>query len=103
MISIIQIYENETGNKMPTNYLGFLEWHKDYIKWLELSLSILIFCNDQKKLSEQTPVEWLINKLQKSIHYQRVINEVNQSSTDVTDVIKQAKQMERLQHRVADN
>ena len=34
MKSIIQIYENETGNKMPTNYLGFLEWHKDYIKWL---------------------------------------------------------------------
>ena len=52
MKSIIAIYENETGNKMPTNYLGFLEWHKDYIKWLELSLSILIFCNDQKLCDE---------------------------------------------------
>ena len=53
MQSIIKIYENETGNKMPTNYLGFLEWHKDYIKWLELSLSILIFCNNQKELSAE--------------------------------------------------
>ena len=47
---------------------------------------------------KQTAVEWLINELKRSIHYQRLINEVNQSSTDVTDVIKQAKQMEREQH-----
>ena len=41
----------------------------------------------------KTAVEWLINELKTSIHYQRVINEVNQSSTDVKDVIKQAKQI----------
>jgi hypothetical protein len=47
---------------------------------------------------KQTAVEWLVNELKKSIHYQRVINEVNQSSTQIKDVIEQAKQMEREQH-----
>ena len=47
---------------------------------------------------KQTAVEWLINELKTSIHFHRVINEVNQSSTDVKDVIKQAKQKEREQH-----
>lgn len=48
--------------------------------------------------AKETAIEWLINELKTSIHYQRVIIEVNQSSTDVKDVIKQAKQMEREQH-----
>ena len=42
---------------------------------------------------KQTAIEWLINELKTSKHYQRVINEVNQSSTDVKDVIKQARAM----------
>jgi hypothetical protein len=46
---------------------------------------------------KQTAVEWLVNELKKSKHYQRVINEVNQSSTEIKDVIDQAKQMEREQ------
>jgi DNA mismatch repair ATPase MutS len=44
---------------------------------------------------QQTAVEWLIEQLQKTRDYQRVINEANQSSTSVRDVIKQAKEMER--------
>ena len=49
--------------------------------------------NNLKRNNMKTAVEWLINELKTSIHYQRVINEVNQSSTDVKDVIKQAKQI----------
>ena len=44
---------------------------------------------------QQTAVEWLINELQKTRDYQRVINEANQSSTSVRDVIDQAKEMEK--------
>lgn len=40
-------------------------------------------------------VEWLVNELKTSKHYQRVINEVNQSSTQIKDVIEQAKAMGR--------
>jgi DNA mismatch repair ATPase MutS len=47
--------------------------------------------NDKK----QTAVEWLISQLQKSKDFQRVINEVNQSSTSVRNVIQQAKEMEK--------
>ena len=42
-------------------------------------------------------VEWLVNELKTSKHYQRVINEVNQSSTEIKDVIEQAKAMEKEQ------
>ena len=45
----------------------------------------------------QTAVEWLVNELKTSKHYQRVINEVNQSSTQIKDVIEQAKAMEKEQ------
>jgi hypothetical protein len=44
---------------------------------------------------QQTAVEWLINELHKTRDYQRVINEANQSSTSVRDVIDQAKEMEK--------
>jgi hypothetical protein len=44
---------------------------------------------------QQTALEWLISQLQKTRDYQRVINEANQSSTSVRDVIKQAKEMEK--------
>jgi hypothetical protein len=46
---------------------------------------------------EQTAVEWLVGQLQKSKDFQRVINEVNQSSTSVRNVLDQAKEMEREQ------
>jgi hypothetical protein len=46
---------------------------------------------------QQTSVEWLISQLQKSKDFQRVINEVNQSSTSVRNVLDQAKEMEREQ------
>jgi DNA mismatch repair ATPase MutS len=44
---------------------------------------------------KQTAVEWLINELHKTRDYQRVINEANQSSTSIRDVIKEAKEMEK--------
>jgi hypothetical protein len=46
---------------------------------------------------QQTSVEWLISQLQKTRDYQRVINEANQSSTSVRDVIAEAKEMEKEQ------
>ena len=48
-------------------------------------------------MKTQTAVEWLVNELKTSKHYQRVINEVNQSSTEIKDVIEQAKAMEKEQ------
>jgi hypothetical protein len=42
-----------------------------------------------------TAVEWLIEQLQKTRDWQRVINEVNQSSSSVRNVIKEAKEMEK--------
>jgi len=44
---------------------------------------------------QQTAVEWLVEQLQKTRDYQRVINEANQSGSSVRDVIKQAKEMEK--------
>jgi hypothetical protein len=49
---------------------------------------------DEKK---QTAVEWLISQLGKSKDFQRVINEVNQNSTIVIDILEQAKEMEKQQ------
>jgi len=46
---------------------------------------------------KQTAVEWLIEQLQKTRDWQRVINEANQSGSSVRDVIKQAKEMEKEQ------
>jgi hypothetical protein len=48
-------------------------------------------------VGNRTAVEWLISQLQKSKDFQRVINEVNQSSTSVRDVLEQAKEMEKGQ------
>jgi hypothetical protein len=46
---------------------------------------------------QQTAVDWLIEQLQKTRDYQRVINEANESSSSVKDVIKEAKEMEKDQ------
>jgi aspartate ammonia-lyase len=48
-------------------------------------------------VGNRTAVEWLVNELQKTRDWQRVINEANQSSTSVRDVIKEAKEMEKEQ------
>jgi vacuolar-type H+-ATPase subunit H len=48
-------------------------------------------------MSKQTAVEWFIEQLQQTRNWQRVINEVNQNTTSVRDVIKQAKAMEKEQ------
>ena len=44
---------------------------------------------------KQTAVEWLINELKKSKHYQQMINEVHRNSTIVSDILEQAKEMEK--------
>jgi hypothetical protein len=44
---------------------------------------------------QQTALEWLIEQLQKTRDYQRVINEANESSSSVRDVFEQAKEMEK--------
>jgi len=44
-----------------------------------------------------TAVEFLINELSKSIHFYRVLNEINDNSTIQKDVLKQAKQLEKSQ------
>ena len=46
---------------------------------------------------KETAVEWLINELKKSKHYQQMINEVHQNSTIVSDILEQAKAMEEEQ------
>jgi hypothetical protein len=48
-------------------------------------------------MNKQTAVEWLIEQLQKTRDYQRVINEANESSSSVRDVIKEAKEIEKDQ------
>ena len=40
-------------------------------------------------------VDWLISQLQKTRDWQRVINEANESSSSVRDVIKEAKEMHK--------
>jgi hypothetical protein len=44
-----------------------------------------------------TAIEWLINELKKSKHYQQMINEVHRNSTVAIDVFQQAKAMEKEQ------
>jgi undecaprenyl pyrophosphate synthase len=46
---------------------------------------------------QQTAVEWFIEQLQQTRDWQRVINEANQSSTSVRNVIEQAKEMNKEQ------
>ena len=46
--------------------------------------------------SKQTAVEWFISELMKSKDYQRVINDVNHSGTELRDVIEEAKKREKL-------
>jgi hypothetical protein len=46
---------------------------------------------------QQTAVEWLVGQLQQTRDWQRVINEANQSTTAVRNVIEEAKQMENEQ------
>jgi hypothetical protein len=46
---------------------------------------------------KKTAVEWLKSQLGKSKDFQRVINEVNQNSTIVIDILEKAKEMEKQQ------
>jgi hypothetical protein len=49
---------------------------------------------------QQTAVEWFIQELQKTRDYQRVINQANQSTSAVRDVVEQAKEMEKQQRAI---
>jgi hypothetical protein len=46
---------------------------------------------------QQTAVDWLVCQLQQTRDWQRVINEANQSTTSVRNVLQQAKEMEKEQ------
>jgi len=46
---------------------------------------------------KQTAVEWLVDKLQKSKDWHRLLNEVSQMSTAKIDLINEAKEMEKKQ------
>jgi hypothetical protein len=46
---------------------------------------------------QQTAVEWLVSELRESKDFHRVINDINQRSTSVRDVIAEAKEMEKEQ------
>jgi hypothetical protein len=48
-------------------------------------------------MKQQTAIEWLIEHLQKSKDWQRVLNEVSQISTIEFNLIQQAKEMEKEQ------
>jgi hypothetical protein len=44
-----------------------------------------------------TAVEFLINELSKSIHFHRVLNEINDNSTIQKDILKEALLLEKSQ------
>ena len=46
---------------------------------------------------QQTAVEWLVGQLQQTRDWQRVINEANQSTTAVRNVIEEAKERDKEQ------
>jgi hypothetical protein len=46
---------------------------------------------------KQTGVDYLVNELKKSKHFQRIINEISENKTIVQDIILQAKQLEQEQ------
>jgi len=46
-----------------------------------------------KNNKQQNAVDWLVGQLQQTRDWQRVINEANQSSSSVRDVVQQAKEM----------
>ena len=54
-----------------------------------------------KNEKKQTAVEWLEEQLQKTRDWQRVINEANQSTTSVRNVLQQAKEIEKEQIKIA--
>ena len=45
--------------------------------------------------NKQSSVEWLINQLQKSKDWHRVLNEISQMSSARVDIIKQAEAMRK--------
>jgi hypothetical protein len=54
-------------------------------------------------VGNRTAVDWLISQLHKTRDWQRVINEANESSSSVRDVIDEAKEMEKEQIVKANN
>ena len=47
---------------------------------------------------KQSSVDWLINELQRSKDWHRVLNEISQMSSARVDIIKQAKAMHKEEH-----
>jgi uroporphyrinogen-III decarboxylase len=53
--------------------------------------------------AQKTPLQYFISELKKSKDFQRVINDVNQQNTFVTDVIKKAQDIEKQHLEMAFN
>ena len=42
MKRLVKLFEEESGLLLPNNAMAFLEWHTQYVKWLELNLVKLL-------------------------------------------------------------
>jgi len=57
---IKELYEKESGKKCPNNQMAFMDWHTDYIKWIEQKLlQSLSLPPDKEVVSD----EEIINRL----------------------------------------
>ncbi len=45
MKRLVKLFEEESGLLFPNNAMAFLEWHQQYVKWLELNLVRLLDFN----------------------------------------------------------
>lgn len=57
MKRLVKLFEEESGLLLPNNAMAFLEWHQQYVKWLELNLVRLLDeykknCNCAKRTFE---------------------------------------------------
>lgn len=42
MKRLVKLFEEESGLLLPNNSMAFLEWHTQYVKWLELNIVRLL-------------------------------------------------------------
>jgi hypothetical protein len=57
MKRLVKLFEEETGLLYPNNQMAFLEWHQDYVKWLELNLVRLLDFNQSNCNCEKSTFE----------------------------------------------
>jgi len=57
---IKELYEKESGRKCPNNQIGFMDWHTDYIKWIEQKLLQSLSLPPDKEVVSDELLEALI-------------------------------------------